>query len=42
MDGTTIFVIVIVGLFLAAMIAFQLYIHAEKKEEPGKRQNKRP
>lgn len=41
MEGTTIFVIVIVALFLAAMAAFQVYIHIGKKEETSGRQDRR-
>jgi hypothetical protein len=41
MDGTVILVIVMVSIFLVAMIAFQLYIHSEKKGEPEKRSDRR-
>ncbi len=41
MDATTIFVIVIVALFLAAMVAFQVYIHTGKEERSAGRQDRR-
>jgi hypothetical protein len=42
MDGTLIVVIVLVGLFLAAMIAFQVYINGGKDEKPEKHADRRP
>ena len=41
MDATTIFVIVIIALFLVAMVAFQVYIHTGKKEETADRHDRR-
>ncbi|HVO37708.1 MAG TPA: hypothetical protein VMV03_01655 [Spirochaetia bacterium] len=35
MDAATVFVIVIVSLFMGAMIAFQVYIHSGKGDDPG-------
>ena len=37
MDGATIFVVVIVALFLGAMIGMQVYIHTGKKENEEER-----
>jgi hypothetical protein len=34
MDATTIFVLVLVGLFLGAMVGLQVYIHTGKPKDP--------
>lgn len=41
MDGTTIFVIVLVTLFLGSMIGFQVYIHTGKRKEGGEQGERR-